>query len=68
VLSRFIPQLGDKALPLYRLLKKSDSFEWTAEAQSALETLKEALQNASVLAARCHKNPCSFTSLRRIAS
>jgi hypothetical protein len=50
-LSHFIPRLGDKAMPLYRLLKKSDSFEWTEEAQKALETLKDALQNAPVLAA-----------------
>ncbi|KAK1666238.1 hypothetical protein QYE76_054397 [Lolium multiflorum] len=47
-LSRFIPRLGDKALRLYRLLKKSDSFEWTAEAQKALDTLKDALQSAPV--------------------
>jgi hypothetical protein len=32
-------------------LKKSDSFKWTTEAQGALETLKEALQNAPILAA-----------------
>jgi hypothetical protein len=42
-LSRFIPRLGDKATPLYRLLKKSDSFEWTDEAQKALEELQHAL-------------------------
>ena len=56
-LSRFIPRLGDKAMPLYRLLKKSDSFEWTSEAQSALEALKAALQNAPVLAAPLPKEP-----------
>ncbi|XP_071683589.1 uncharacterized protein [Lolium perenne] len=50
-LSRFIPRLGDKATPLYRLLKKSDSFEWTDEAQKALEELQNALRNAHVLAA-----------------
>jgi hypothetical protein len=26
-LSRFISHLGEKALPLYRLMKKSDTFE-----------------------------------------
>ena len=31
-LSRFILRLGERGLPLYRLLKKSDHFEWTAEA------------------------------------
>jgi hypothetical protein len=50
-LSRFIPRLSDKAMPLYRLLKKSDSFEWTANAQRALEDLQHALRNAPILAA-----------------
>ena len=31
-LSRFISRLGEQGLPLYRLLKKSNRFEWTAEA------------------------------------
>jgi hypothetical protein len=31
-LSRFILQLGEKGLPLYRLLKKHERFSWTAEA------------------------------------
>ena len=50
-LSRFIPRLGDKAMPLYRLLKKSESFRWTYEAQRALEELQHALSNAPILAA-----------------
>ena len=28
-LSRFIAKLGEKALPFYKLLKKSETFEWT---------------------------------------
>ena len=39
-LSRFISRLGERGLPLYRLLKKSDHFEWTAEAQEALDMVK----------------------------
>ena len=31
-LSRFISRLGKRGLPLYRLLKKADRFEWTPEA------------------------------------
>jgi hypothetical protein len=32
-LSRFVTQLGEKALPFYALMKKSDKkFEWTEEA------------------------------------
>nr|XP_051215918.1 uncharacterized protein LOC127333572 [Lolium perenne] len=50
-LSRFIPRLGDEATPLYRLLKKSESFESTEEAQRALEELQHAPRNAPVPAA-----------------
>ena len=31
-LSRFIAWLGERGLPLYKLLKKSDTFVWTEEA------------------------------------
>jgi hypothetical protein len=35
-LSRFIARLGEKALPFYALMKKSDDkFEWTEEADAA---------------------------------
>jgi hypothetical protein len=39
--SRFISRLGEKALPLYKLLKKSDEFVWTDEADAALKDLKK---------------------------
>jgi hypothetical protein len=39
-LSRFISRLGEKGLPLYRLLKKHERFSWTVEAQEALDKLK----------------------------
>ena len=42
-LSRFISRLGEKALPLYRLLKKVEHFSWTPEAEEALERLKKTL-------------------------
>ena len=32
-LSRFISQLGERGMPLYKLLKKTDTFVWTEEAQ-----------------------------------
>ena len=34
-LSRFLSRLGDKALPLYALMKKADTFIWTPQADAA---------------------------------
>jgi hypothetical protein len=48
-LSRFISCLGKKALPLYRLLKKSEHFSWTPEAEKALSELKATLSNPPIL-------------------
>jgi hypothetical protein len=48
-LSRFISCLGKKALPLYRLLKKSKHFSWTLEAEEALARLKAMLSNSPIL-------------------
>lgn len=48
-LSRFISRLGERSMPLYKLLKKSERFIWTAEAQAALDQLKTLLTKAPVL-------------------
>jgi hypothetical protein len=48
-LSRFISRLGEKGLPFYKLLKKVDKFQWTSEAQEALDTLKKFLTTPPVL-------------------
>jgi ribonuclease HI len=48
-LSRFISQLVEKGLPLYRLLKKHERFSWTVEAQEALDKLKATLAHAPIL-------------------
>jgi hypothetical protein len=48
-LSRFISRLGEKGLPLYRLLKKHERFSWTVEAQEALHKLKTTLTRALIL-------------------
>ncbi len=39
-LSRFISRLGERALPLFKLLKRSGPFVWTEEAEQALNQLK----------------------------
>jgi hypothetical protein len=48
-LSRFISRLGEKAFPLYRLLKKSEHFSWTLEAEEALMKLNATLSNSPIL-------------------
>jgi len=48
-LSRFISRLGEKGLPLYRLLRKTECFTWTPEAQEALDRLKASLTHAPIL-------------------
>jgi len=48
-LSHFISRLGEKALPLYQLLKKVEHFSWTPEAEEALDNLKKMLSSTPVL-------------------
>jgi hypothetical protein len=48
-LSRFISRLGEKGMPFYKLLKKVDKFQWSTEAQEALEALKKFLTTPPVL-------------------
>ena len=48
-LSRFISRLGERGLPLYRLLKKANRFEWTPEGQEALDVVKQLLTKAPIL-------------------
>ena len=50
-LSRFISRLGEKALPLYRLLRRTDHFEWTDVATAGLEEIKTLLASNPILAA-----------------
>ena len=50
-LRRFISRLGEKALPLYRLLRRTDHFEWTDAATTGLEEIKALLASNPILAA-----------------
>jgi hypothetical protein len=50
-LSRFIARLGEHSLPLYKLMKKSDHFMWTPEAQEVLDSLKNMLKSPLILTA-----------------
>jgi hypothetical protein len=42
-LSRFVSWLGEKAMPLYQLMKKTDQFVWSQRADEAFKDLKRAL-------------------------
>jgi hypothetical protein len=48
-LSHFISRLGERGMLFYKLLKKVDKFQWTTEAQEALEALKKFLTTPPVL-------------------
>jgi hypothetical protein len=48
-LSHFISKLGEKGLPFYWLLQKTDNFTWTKEAQTAFDDLKRRLSTSPVL-------------------
>ena len=50
-LSRFISKLGEKALPLYRLLRRTDHFVWTNAATAGLGEIKALLASNPILAA-----------------
>ena len=40
-LSRFISRLGEKAIPLYQMINKTDHFVWSDVANEAFEALKK---------------------------
>jgi hypothetical protein len=48
-LNRFISRLGEKGLPFFKLLKKSDKFKWTEEANKTFEKLKTYLTSSPIL-------------------
>ncbi|KAK1680447.1 hypothetical protein QYE76_041295 [Lolium multiflorum] len=56
-ISRFVSRLGEKALPLYKLLKKTDKFVWDEAADEALQELKNILSSPPILAAPAESEP-----------
>ena len=50
-LSRFISRLGEKGLPFFKLLKASERFSWSEEADSAFEQLKLFLTKPPIMIA-----------------
>jgi hypothetical protein len=56
-LSRFISKLGEKALPFYQLLRKTDNFTWIEEEQAVFDDLKRRLLTSPVLVTPREKEP-----------
>jgi hypothetical protein len=50
-LSRFISRLAERALPFFKLLRKSGPFSWTEEAEQTFQELKQHLVSLSILVA-----------------
>ena len=55
--SRFLSRLGERALPLYQLMKKTTPFEWNDQEDEDFWDLKRMLSTAPVLAAPAEKEP-----------
>src|SRR3954471_18625404 len=56
-LSRFISRMGEKALPFYQLLRKTEKFEWMPEADDTFESLKWLLSTSPVLVTPKEREP-----------
>jgi hypothetical protein len=56
-LSRLIARLEERSLPLLKLMKKSDHFAWTPEAQEALDSLKSMLKSPLILTTLTPEEP-----------
>jgi hypothetical protein len=50
-LSRFILRLAERALPFFKLLRKSGPFSWTEEAEQAFQELKQHIVSLPILVA-----------------
>jgi hypothetical protein len=48
-LSRFLPASGKSCLPMFSILKKQDSFNWTQECKDAFKELKVSLASPPIL-------------------
>jgi ribonuclease HI len=56
-LGRFIARSGEKALPLFKLMKRTRQFEWTPEADKAFAKLKRYLMSPPIMVAPTFHDP-----------
>jgi hypothetical protein len=66
----FITRSGEKALPFFKLMKRTGKFEWTPEADKAFTKLKRYLTSPPVMVAPASREPLLlyFTATPRTAS
>ena len=50
-LGRFISKFGERALPFFKIMKRSGPFKWTPEAAKAFEDLKKYLASPPIMVA-----------------
>jgi hypothetical protein len=69
-LSRYVSRLGEKAMPLYQLMKKTYHFVWLQCAADAFNNLKQALSTTPVLVAPASREPMLLyiTATSRVVS
>ncbi|XP_052199602.1 uncharacterized protein LOC127806391 [Diospyros lotus] len=48
-LSRFVSKSSDKSIQFFKILKKTSSFEWTEECETAFQQLKDYMGRASLM-------------------
>ena len=63
-LSRFISRLAERALPFFKLLRKSGPFSWTEEAEWAFQEVKQHLASPPILVAPEPRSRCTCTLQR----
>jgi hypothetical protein len=56
-LGRFIARSGQKALPFFKLMKRTGKFEWTPEADKAFVELKRYLTSPPIMVAPMFREP-----------
>jgi hypothetical protein len=56
-LGRFIARSGEKALPFFKLMKRTGKFEWTPEADKAFTELKRYLTSPPIMVAPATHEP-----------
>jgi hypothetical protein len=53
----FIARSGEKALPFFKLMKRTGKFEWTSEADKAFAELKRYLTSPPIMVAPTFREP-----------